>query len=356
MERDFIKRLEIREYGCVRNTSIELTPLHALIGPNDTGKSTILRALRTMTLLASGRPEALRNVEGSQLADAFLQGEPPRRTCLTAVTDKGTWNVEALDRRPNFEHYVIDPDEAVGVRAQLTFQDGSRITSALGDVGVLDGSHLLRLDGDSLRQPSGLIPSGKRVALTDTRGAGLAGLLDAIRDRGDGGFEQIRDALVQLFPTVRYLQLQPVTSGSKVVQIELVDGTRVKAEQISEGMLYFLAFAAIAKAEPAAFLLIEEPENGLHPARIADVMRILREVSKTMQVVLATHSPLVLNELLPEEVTVLTRTAEAGTIATPIKDTPNFEQRSEAYALGELWLSYANGSDEAPLLNGGPRP
>jgi len=119
---------------------------------------------------------------------------------------------------------------------------------------------------------------------------------------------------------------------------------------MSEGLLYFLAFAAIPYLEPTALLLLEEPENGLHPARIAEVMRILREVSKTMQVIIATHSPLVINELEGHEVTVVTRTPETGTQATLLKDTPNFEQRSKVYALGELWVSYANGKDEAALL------
>ena len=47
---------------------------------------------------------------------------------------------------------------------------------------------------------------------------------------------------------------------------------------------------------------------------------------------------------------------EAGTKATRIKDTPGFEERAKVYALGELWLNYANGEDEGPLLQGDPRP
>ena len=108
--------------------------------------------------------------------------------------------------------------------------------------------------------------------------------------------------------------------------------------------------------EPTALLLIEEPENGLHPARIAEVMRVLRAISERTQVILATHSPLVINELLPDEVTIVTRDKDRGTKATRMKDTPGFEDRAKVYALGELWLSYANGEDEAPLLEGGPRP
>jgi hypothetical protein len=81
-------------------------------------------------------------------------------------------------------------------------------------------------------------------------------------------------------------------------------------------------------------------------------MRILRQISQSTQVLIATHSPLVVNELLPREVSVVTRKPDAGTKVTCLADTPDFEARSKVYALGELWIAYANGEDEAPLLEG----
>ena len=42
-----IRQLDIENYGCIKKASFALTPLHALIGPNDSGKSTTLQALRT---------------------------------------------------------------------------------------------------------------------------------------------------------------------------------------------------------------------------------------------------------------------------------------------------------------------
>jgi hypothetical protein len=71
-------------------------------------------------------------------------------------------------------------------------------------------------------------------------------------------------------------------------------------------------------------------------------------------ILIATHSPLVINELKPNEVTVVTRD-DSGTHCKPIGETPGFADRSKVYALGELWLSYANGKDEAPLLKGSAR-
>src|SRR5262249_820210 len=117
-----------------------------------------------------------------------------------------------------------------------------------------------------------------------------------------------------------------------------------------EGMLYWLAFAALPYLQPTPLILIEEPENGLHPSRIGDVMRVLREVSKTSQIVLATHHPLVINELQSDEVTILTLTPERGAIATTVSHTKNFEQRSKVYVLGELWLNYADGEFESDLV------
>jgi predicted ATPase len=101
--------------------------------------------------------------------------------------------------------------------------------------------------------------------------------------------------------------------------------------------------------------LVEEPENGLHPARIRDVMRILREISKTAQVVIATHSPLVVNELEGGEVTVVTRDAEKGTEGILLKDVPGFEDAAKVYKPGEFWVSYADGKMEDPLTTGKPR-
>jgi predicted ATPase len=119
---------------------------------------------------------------------------------------------------------------------------------------------------------------------------------------------------------------------------------------MSEGLLYWLAFAVLPYVDPTAILLIEEPENGLHPSRIAEVMKVLRAISSRMQVILATHSPLVINELQPDEVTILTRDPKTGTRATRLDRTTHFQQRQQVYALGELWLSFADGDSETALV------
>lgn len=116
-------------------------------------------------------------------------------------------------------------------------------------------------------------------------------------------------------------------------------------------MLYFLAFAALPHLTPTPLVTIEEPENGLHPVRIAEVVQVLREISKTMQVVIATHSALLINELEGDEVSIVTRD-DAGTRTMLLSDTPRYADRTSVYKNGEIWLSYGDGDSEEALRTG----
>jgi len=349
-----VQRVEIQNYGCVRELALELTPLHALIGPNDSGKTTVLRALRTA--MQFGASSFRRDSEG--------EWHPFEPMIQAGVSVRVVYrDARAYLFRAGSDHQleeVVDlPDQAPLHRVRYGWNDPGYVQALNDPSGILlrermSTATMVRFEPDYLRQPARLIPEREALAFVDERGRGLASVFDAIVNRDVTAFLQIQSEARQLFPTVQKIRLSNIDDGHKALAIELVDGTVVDARAMSEGLLYYLAFSALRYLDGSRIFLIEEPENGLHPARIADVMRVLREISKTSQVLIATHNPLVLNELLAEEVTVLTRDA-AGTHATRIKDTPNFEERSQVYALGELWLSYANGADEAPLLRGEAR-
>lgn len=49
-----ITRFTAENYGCLKQVEVALTPLHAFIGPNDSGKSTLLRGIRPLVQLADG--------------------------------------------------------------------------------------------------------------------------------------------------------------------------------------------------------------------------------------------------------------------------------------------------------------
>jgi predicted ATPase len=185
-------------------------------------------------------------------------------------------------------------------------------------------------------RPSPLIPDTETIRFQGEGGHGLAGIYDRIFNQSAEDYLAIQNDVRKKFPHVGKILLSNVKGPNKAIAAELADGTRVPAQTLSEGLLYYLAFAALRYLERPSVLLVEEPENGLHPARIEEVMAILRDYSNDTPVLLATHSPLVINELEGHEVSVLTRPDESGTQRKLLKDTPNFDARSEVYALGSV--------------------
>jgi predicted ATPase len=327
----FLTELHVKGFGCLKDVKCTITPIHALIGPNDSGKSTLLRAIQVL---------ATRQYGSTGFVAGFADGSDLR-------VNHGQPGVFVTAGGPQI----------------LSLQQALQSPVAQGYMAVKVAGHqppvridLVRLDPDALRRPGTLIVEGRPLVLED-RGTNLAGLYDALRDRSMDRFAAISTRLVELFPTVRGLELRTTSQTQKVLAVTLRDGnTEVRSDAMSEGMLYYLAFAILGDLQPPAAYLVEEPENGLHPSRFRDVVRMLRAIAedpkRPVQVVMATHSPLVVNELRPEEVTVVTRDTTTGTKLTAIRETPFFEERSKVYALGELWLAYADGTLEEPLLKG----
>jgi predicted ATPase len=334
-----IESFTVSNFGCVRNASAKLTPLHAFIGPNDSGKSTVLRALQWAA--AWRRPQTV----PAQVSDGGGRVE----LSLRSVRASGRISVQPHDRLGTVRRLVSHSSTAgpSGFETDL---------SRIGLVEAAGSAELVRFDPDRLREPSPLLTRSKLPTFVSSRGLGLPAVLLDLRGRPDDLGARIDQRFKERFPYVKGISL-PATDDNRVA-LELVttDGKTLSTSQLSEGLLYYLAFEALRHVEDVKLLLVEEPENGLHPARIADVVKVLREISESgTQVVMATHSPLVINELGADEVTLVTRpSVEEGTKLTPMRATRNFEQRSKVYALGELWLAYADGETEAQLVAEAP--
>jgi len=87
------------------------------------------------------------------------------------------------------------------------------------------------------------------------------------------------------------------------LEVTEVSGIRLPANSLSDGTLRFLALVILA-ADPEAkgLMCMEEPENGIHPAKIGAMVALLRDIAvdtnmppgednPLRQVIVATHSP-----------------------------------------------------------------
>lgn len=99
---------------------------------------------------------------------------------------------------------------------------------------------------------------------------------------------------------------------------------------------------------PVSIVAIEEPERGLHPYLLGDMVTMLRTLTRvesgkpSLQIVLATQSAELLEFLEPDEVRFLTRHADDGSVSVvESTDAENWREAYEAHqeSLASLWLS-----------------
>ncbi|MCP4688172.1 MAG: AAA family ATPase, partial [Desulfobacterales bacterium] len=93
------------------------------------------------------------------------------------------------------------------------------------------------------------------------------------------------------------------------LEVTDLDGTVHPARSLSDGTLRFLALAVLElDAEASGVICLEEPENGIHPARIPAILRLLKDISIDLdypvgsdnplrQVIVNTHSPPVVSQV-----------------------------------------------------------
>jgi predicted ATPase len=125
-------------------------------------------------------------------------------------------------------------------------------------------------------------------------------------------------------------------------------------EEVSDGTLLVAAYVAAAmQPDSPDLLLVEEPERGLHPYLIGEIVKLFRELAsptdgaRPVQVVAATHSADLLRHLQPDEVRFLERDPVMG--ETRVREAPTddagWQAVVEAYEddLGDLWMSGALG-------------
>lgn len=188
---------------------------------------------------------------------------------------------------------------------------------------------LLQLEPSSLRSPDEF--SDDPHITFD--GAHIPSTLERLKR-----YEEISNRVATLLPEVRAVSVDvDNTRRLKTLLLEQRNGVIHKARALSDGTLRFLALATMAfDPESKGLICLEEPENGIHPSRINSILELLREMAVNpnapigpenplRQVIINTHSPVVVRNLIPDELLV----------AVPIR-----KQRSSFTAYGAIVNSW----------------
>lgn len=112
----------------------------------------------------------------------------------------------------------------------------------------------------------------------------------------------------------------------------------IPATRLSDGTLRYLCLLAIlCHPSPPPLICIEEPELGLHPDILPDVAKLLVEASNKTQLIVTTHSDILVDALSdnPEAVAVVEKVDGSTTMQRLSKE--RLSAWLEKYTLGQLW-------------------
>lgn len=173
---------------------------------------------------------------------------------------------------------------------------------------------LLQLDPVLLRKPA----SATSAELLSPDGSNLAAVLARLKaetatsQRPKGVLTEIAAALNALIPGVKSLdaELDPHTREYRV-ELTMRDNLPFSSRVISDGTLRVLALLTLLHdPKHRGLVCFEEPENGVHPARLKQLITELREMvshpekfdpalnQPLSQLLLNSHSPVVLSALI----------------------------------------------------------
>jgi predicted ATPase len=108
-------------------------------------------------------------------------------------------------------------------------------------------------------------------------------------------YQNLIHNLTMLVPGLKTIDVKEGSEGFLELWVEEQKRGRFHAAMVSEGTLRLLCLLGIAATpEPPALVGYEEPENGVNPARLAEVRKIFEQASTrsdASQFFLTTHSP-----------------------------------------------------------------
>jgi predicted ATPase len=190
---------------------------------------------------------------------------------------------------------------------------------------------LLQLESSALRQPDEftapprMASNGSHMAATLyhlARRAAANGNGKADETRTAAVYAQMANRLASLLEDVREVVIdRDETRERFTLLVRAHDGTLHPARHLSDGTLRFLALAVMEfDRQSGGLLCLEEPENGIHPRRVAVMLQLLQDISTDTddpcdeanplrQVVVNTHSPVVFQQV-PDDSVLLAELVE----------------------------------------------
>ncbi len=245
----------------------------------------------------------------------------------------------------------VEPVGETGRRQEITLQQeatGLAVLRRLNRPGLSDQVNELAtllerfrvfdVDVEAVRRPK----AGMAEPLLAHDGGNVALFMEFLKKKHKEIFDAIEDDLRHIVPGLIRLHLERVGEGVAIEIEESGLSGRTPLSAASFGTVRALAvLAMLHDPSPPRLSCIEEIDHGFHPYALDRIVERLRLASERTQILVATHSPALVNRLRAEELIVCERDLETGGSTIPAIEAETvreMEERSKLH-LGELWFS-----------------
>lgn len=353
-----IKAIDFRNYKNFSRAVTRLEPLTVFVGPNASGKSSILQAIDLGVRAAATDPD--RVFVGNNRAEYLItKGKTedllismnigPASVDLHANYERVKSPLRSPDTEDMQWKWCVDPPE-IATR--------SRVLQQLASI------KYLRLDTHKIAAPS---YSDQAQPTVTPEGTGLASVIAFLKLTDDPALDVIQDHMRELVPSFRKIRVGKapvVRKESEIVRFgeesisrevsreyqgeallfDFDNADSVPARNASDGTLMLLAFVTVllGPGRPHV-LLVDDIEHGLHPIAqktLVDVLRKIMDKFSDLQVLATTHSPYLVDCLRPEEVRIVGRGNDGYSDIRPLQDHRDFGKWKDEMAPGEMWSMF----------------
>ncbi|GAB2982837.1 AAA family ATPase [Streptomyces pseudoechinosporeus] len=394
--------LHVENFRSLRDVTIPLGPLTVLVGPNGVGKSNVLKVFDFLAAIIRTDLQPALDEQGGFDEVAFWGGEKPPTSLKIHL--KATWTTHASLKAPDEYSLTIRRRSAPSKRDSYTLSReesfqfkrtqgrGRRITISGGEARVVDDRAGRESDGGSFgiqRLSSGLstLPrlgrsdGGEEVTRVAERlssfrvfDVNVAAARQPTRARStlagrlEPHAENLAAFLVQLSANEELWSLLTEDARRLLPQLEAIEFEQVGgyADRLavvlherglrrttpladaSYGTVRLLGLLAMLyDPHPPALTCVEEIDHGLHPQALELIVERLREASERTQLIVATHSPALVDRLEPREFLVCDRDEDGASIipALSMDEVKAIVAETGDQPLGELWFSGVLGGD-----------
>ncbi|MEY2830472.1 MAG: hypothetical protein RIQ33_2330 [Bacteroidota bacterium] len=174
-----------------------------------------------------------------------------------------------------------------------------------------------------------------------TDGINLTFLLNYLNGNETVAYDKIIEELKNVNPNFRELVFSQPTSGKTLLGLKEKNlKSTISIENLSDGTIRFLILLAILyNPNRGNLVCIDEPEIGLHPDMINTIAKGIKHAANTgTQMIVATHSPLLLNNFDLEDLMIFEKNTNNCTDVRKIREA-NFKEWEGEFLVGQMWLS-----------------